>query len=302
LLSAYLQFRFLRRIFKPVNMESPKHIAIVCNPLAGVGKAIMLSDRITALLKEKKIAFNFFKENWPADFSAFTDVWLVGGDGTLNYFINHYPGIELPLMIFKGGTGNDVHWLLYGKQTLEEQLQTAFTAKPVRIDAGRCNDRLFLNGAGIGFEGEIVRSLSGKNKLPGKTSFMMTILKKIFSYHSKSYNIIAGSIHISQKQLMVSVTNGRRAGGGFQIAPKAEINDGLLDMIVIDPLTALERLRYLPVIEKGKHLQLPFVHPYKIKNVVIESDETIQSHLDGEYYAAQKMEIEILPAKFLFRY
>ena len=283
-------------------MDSPKHIAIVCNPLAGVGKASMLAERIATVLKEKKIAFNFFKETWPADFSAYTEVWIVGGDGTLNYFINNYPAIKLPLMIFKGGTGNDVHWLLHGKKTLEEQLHTAFTAEPVLIDAGRCNDRLFLNGVGVGFEGEIVKSLTGKNKLPGKTSFMMTILKKIFTYHSKSYNITSGSLHITQKQLMVSITNGRRAGGGFQIAPDAEINDGWLDMIVVDPLTPLQRLRYLPVIEKGKHLQLPFVHPHKIKNVVINSEETIQSHLDGEYYSSQKMEIEILPAKFLFRY
>lgn len=283
-------------------MESPKHIAIVCNPIAGVGKALILAERIINALKEKKVAFDFFKENWPVDFSTFTDIWIVGGDGTLNYFINHYPTIELPLMIFKGGTGNDVHWLLYGKKTLGEQLVTAFTAEPMLIDAGRCNDRLFLNGAGIGFEGEIVRSLTGKNKLPGKTSFMMTILKKIFSYHSKSYNIRSGSIHISQRQLMVSVTNGRRAGGGFQIAPGAEINDGWLDLIVVDPLPVLQRLRYLPVIEKGKHLQLPFVHVHKIKNIVIESEETMHSHLDGEYYSSTKMEIEILPAKFLFRY
>lgn len=283
-------------------MDSPKHIAIVCNPLAGVGKALILAGRIINVLKEKKIAFNFFKENWPADFSAFTDIWIVGGDGTLHYFINQYPRIELPLMIFKGGTGNDVHWLLYGKKTLEEQLHTAFTAEPVLIDAGRCNDRLFLNGSGIGFEGEIVRSLTGKNKFPGKTSFMMTILKKIFSYRSKFYNIKSESISISQRQLMVSVTNGRRAGGGFQIAPQAEINDGWLDLMVIDPLTALQRLRYLPVIEKGKHLRLPFVQQHKIKNVVINSDETIQSHLDGEYYSSEKMEIEILPSRFLFRY
>jgi len=283
-------------------MDSPKHIAIVCNPLAGVGKALILAERISAVLKEKKIAFSFFKENWPADFSIFTDVWIIGGDGTLNFFINQYPMIKLPLMAFKGGTGNDVHWLLYGNKTLEEQLNIALTGEPRLIDAGRCNDRLFLNGTGIGFEGEIVRSLTGKNKLPGKTSFMMEILKKIFFYHSKSYHITSGPLHISQRQLMISVTNGRRAGGGFQIAPQAEINDGWLDMIVIDPLTPLQRLRYLPVIEKGKHLQLPFVHPHKIKNVVIESEETIHSHLDGEFYPSEKMEIEILPAKFLFRY
>jgi len=71
---------------------------------------------------------------------------------------------------------------------------------------------------------------------------------------------------------------------------------------VIDALHPLKRLRWLPVIEKGKHLYLPFIHHFQEKKIIIESDSTMQSHLDGEYYEAGKLEIEILPAKLLFRY
>jgi diacylglycerol kinase (ATP) len=77
-------------------MDSPKHIAIVCNPTAGVGKALKLAEKIISVLTEKKIAFRFFKENWPADFFTFTDIWIAGGDGTLNHFINQYPDVKLP--------------------------------------------------------------------------------------------------------------------------------------------------------------------------------------------------------------
>jgi len=128
-----------------------KNIAIVCNSLAGVGKAIKLAEKIANELSQKQISYKLFKENWPEDFKGFTDIWIAGGDGTLNYFINHYPDIKLPLVIFNGGTGNDFHFLLYGDKSFDEQIQLALTATPKPIDIGKCNERFFINDVGIGF-------------------------------------------------------------------------------------------------------------------------------------------------------
>lgn len=283
-------------------MHGKKNIAIACNPLAGSGYAIALADKIAVALNKKQIDFTLFKENWPAGFSDFSDVWIVGGDGTLNYFINHYPEIKLPLVIFNGGTGNDVHWLLYGEKTFDEELVTALEAGPKPIDAGKCNDRYFINGAGIGFEGAVAKSLTGKKKKPGKTSFMGAILKKIFFYQSKKYNVRSGEMVEESEHLLISVMNGQCAGGGIHLAPVASINDGLLDVVMVDKLHPLLRLRWLPAIEKGKHLHLPFVKHFRTKKIVITSDEIIQAHLDGEYYSAQRLEIEILPSRYLFRF
>ena len=167
--------------------SAEKKIAIVCNVLAGVGKASWLAEKIAVQLAAKQIGYVIYKENWPADFNFFTDVFIVGGDGTLNYFINRYPNIELPLVIFNGGTGNDFHWLLYANKTLDEQLQVALTESPKPIDIGKCNERYFINGVGIGFEGSVAKALMGKKKQPGKTSFLITVLKKIVTYRSKNY-------------------------------------------------------------------------------------------------------------------
>lgn len=280
-----------------------KNIAVICNPLAGAGKALRLAEKIAEALSGYKITNSLFTESWPADLTMFSDAFIVGGDGTLNYFINHYPDIRLPLVIFNGGTGNDFHWLLYGKLCFEEQLQLSLTAAPKPVDLGSCNELFFINGLGIGFEGEVARALTGKKKKAGKTSFMAMILWKIFSYRSTSYNIaVDGKPLASKKYLIVDISNGSRAGGGFHIAPEAKADDGLFDIVVIDTLTSLQRLRWLPVIEKGKHLGLSFVHHSRGKKIIIESNSIIQSHLDGEYYTAGKLEIEILPGKLLFRY
>ncbi len=283
--------------------DEEKNIAILCNPLAGVGKALLLAEKILTEITTRNIKYTLFKESWPGDFNNFTDIWIVGGDGTLNYFFNHNKEIKLPLVIFRGGTGNDFHWLLYGDITIEEQLQLALTATPKSIDLGRCNEKYFINGVGVGFEGEVARGLTGKNKKAGKASFMAMILKNILSYRSKYYQLsIDNKFIASKKYMMIDISNGSRAGGGFHIAPEAKANDGFFDVVLIDALHPLKRLRWLPVIEKGKHLQLPFIYHYLAKKIIIESNELIQCHLDGEYYTSDRLEIDIMPGILLFRY
>jgi len=279
-----------------------KNIAILCNPFAGDGKAVELAEKILAELSGKNISNKIFKKQWPLDLGQFTDIFIVGGDGTLNYFINYYPDVSLPLAIFNGGTGNDFHWLLYGEKTFEEQLELVLntTAKP--IDIGKCNEKFFINGVGIGFDGAVAKSLTGKKKKAGKTSFLIAILKKIFNYRSRFYRITSSEKIETGRKLLMGVANGRRAGGGFHIAPEALANDGLLDVILVDAITPFKRLKYLPVIEKGKHLHLPFIKYFKSKKIQVESDDLMDIHLDGEYYSDDKVIIEILPGKLLFHY
>jgi diacylglycerol kinase (ATP) len=277
-----------------------QNIAIVCNALAGAGKAVPLAQKIADGLTQKNIAHTFFNNNWPGDFNNFTSIFIVGGDGTLNYFVNHYPGIKIPLVIFNGGTGNDFHWLLYGNKTFDEQLQTALTQNARPIDLGKCNERYFINGVGIGFEGAVAKALLGKRKLAGKASFMITILKNILTYRSKNYFIKCDEKELAGKRFVVDISNGRRAGGGFHIAPEARADDGLFDIVIADVLSPLQRLRYLPAIEKGRHLNLFFIHHFRTKKIIVESNEIMQYHLDGEYFESSKLNIEIFPSLLNF--
>jgi diacylglycerol kinase (ATP) len=284
-------------------MPPGKNIAIVCNSLAGSGRAVDLAKRVASELHGKKISYSLFIAEWPPAFNRFTDVWIVGGDGTINFFFNKYPGIKLPLVVFNGGTGNDVHAVLYKNKTFEEQLSVALTGIPKSIDAGKCNEKYFLNGVGIGFEGAVAKSLTGKKKKrSGKAAFMGTILRKVFFYTSKKYKAAAHEYNMEGDRLLISVMNGHRAGGGFHIAPSSMIDDGLLDVVIVDKLNPLRRLRWLPVIEKGKHLGLPFIKHFRTKRLIVTSEEPMDTHLDGEYYSAKRLEIELLPGQYLFRY
>ena len=278
------------------------NIAIVINPASGKGKAVKTGEWLIGQLIKRNIRHALFSTEWPKHFDGFTEVWLVGGDGTINYFINHYKNIALPLALFKGGTGNDFVWKLYGNISLEQQLELVLNTVPKKVDAGICNGQLYVNSMGIGFDGEVLQSMGTIRWMGGKLGYLWVVLRKIFSFKEFFFTIHAGDQQVAGKYLLVIVNNSSRTGGGFMVTPNAAINDGLLDMVLCKPLSIIKRLRYLPVIEKGKHLQLPFIDFSKLEDVRIEAEQELFAQLDGELIKAKVFDIKVLPGRLLIKY
>ncbi|NTS43224.1 YegS/Rv2252/BmrU family lipid kinase [Flavisolibacter sp. BT320] len=277
-----------------------KNIALVVNPFQP--KAVAVAKNLAALLMQSGIEHTVYTDTWPSAWVDVTEAWIVGGDGTLNYFINQYPQFHLPMAIFKGGTGNDFHWLLYGDLSLEQQLETVLAATPRPVDAGLCNRRLFINGVGIGFDGKVAQDLAGKAKREGKASYLLTILKNIFRFRSFLCTVSTTDFNWGKKCFMISVANGKRYGGGFRVSPQSLVNDGLLDTNIVGKIHPLWRLRYLPLIQKGTHQNLPFITYVKSSLVVIKALQEIPAHADGETFSATEFNIECLPGRFFFLY
>jgi diacylglycerol kinase (ATP) len=283
-------------------MDPEKHIALVCNPTHENARALRITDSIALLLTGMDVRHSVFITDWPENWEGITEAWVVGGDGTLNWFINRYPDIQLPFSVFAGGTGNDFHWMLFGDISVEEQAELVLEAAPRTIDAGICNGKLFLNGVGIGFDGAIVRDLLGKKKLAGKASYLLSILKHIVVYHEKPCVIEMPGETMRQDCLLISVANAQRYGGGFKVAPKASIHDQLLDVNIVGRVPPLKRIRVLPIIEKGEHLDLPFVHYRQVPTIRIEFSQELHAHVDGEYLCEKIFDIAMLPKRFSLLY
>jgi diacylglycerol kinase (ATP) len=277
-----------------------KHIALICNPTSENKRALQLADEIAVLLRERSVAFSVFTSYWPKIWDDFTDAWIVGGDGTINFFINENPDFKLPMAVFNGGTGNDLHWMLYEDSHVTLQVDRCLKENNIRVDAGTCNGRLFLNGVGIGFDGAIVKDLLGKKKMAGKASYLLSILKNIMRFQETDARVNIDGKVFRQESFMVSVANGKRYGGGFQVAPKASLTDGMLDVNIVSKIPALRRIRYLPVIEKGEHLNLPFINYQQGKEIIVETAAEWPAHIDGEYIHASRFEISVVSEKFLF--
>ena len=278
-------------------MNEPRNIAIICNPKSGKGKPLQLLPLFENFITQHQFNYQSFTGNLPNNLNNFTDLVIMGGDGTINYTLNHFKHINIPVAMISCGTGNDIATLLLGNTSTQQQFETALFGAIQKVDAGMCNHKLFINGVGIGFDGWVVKRLLAKNLLRGKAAYYSTVISLLLFYNETKVSINIDGEHNETNLFMLSAANGKTYGGGFKIAPLAEVNDGLLEIIVVDKLPVLKRLKYLPVIENGKHLNkpLPFLTYKTGKKITVQSTQKLKAHLDGEYMEANHFEIEVLP-------
>lgn len=269
--------------------------------MSGSALAIKLGNWINRQLTKRGIAHHLYVTNWPQTLDGCAEAWIVGGDGTANYFLNKYKNISIPLALFKGGTGNDIFWKLYGNINREEQLHKALTSAAKPVDAASCNGAVYINSSGIGFDGEVLRSRKSIRIIGGHLGYLYVVLRKIFSFREPTFTIINQKT-ITGKFLLVAVNNSSRTGGGFLVTPNASLTDGLLDVMLCAPLSIFSRLRYLPVIEKGNHLKYPFIKYTQEKEITIEAEKTLYAHLDGELISGNKFHFKSLPGFVRIKY
>ena len=277
-------------------------ILILVNPLGNKRKIEKIVSQISSGLTQRKILFSFFTESWPSEINSYKEVWLVGGDGTLNYFLNFYKNIEIPVVIFKGGTGNDFATKLHGNINATEQVNKVLNADIKHIDAAECNGRKFINGVGIGFDGEVLKSMTSIRRLGGHMGYLWIVIRKIFSFKEGYYRIRYDDKNVSGKFLLVMITNSTTTGGGFMVSPEAKIDDGKLNMVLCKPQPVLKRLQYLPIIEKGKHLSKDFILHQEVSSIKIECEKETLAQIDGELIRAESFEIKVLPKQYLFKF
>lgn len=280
-----------------------RHVAIICNPRSGKGKPMALLNDVTRFVADNSASFEVFKQNLPATLQGFTDVIIMGGDGTINYTLNHFKEIHIPIGIIPCGTGNDIAQLVLGKRSLQQYLECALHGHVKNMDAGVCNGTLFFNGAGIGFDGWVAKLMQGKKIFSGITGYYLTVLKLLLFFKETPAEIIIDGQPLQTDLFMLSAANGITYGGGFKVAPFAKMDDGLLEIITVKKIGLFNRLRYLPVIEKGKHLNrtLPFIHYVQGKQITITSGHTMQAHLDGEWLQSNTFHIQLLEKKYGIR-
>lgn len=278
-----------------------KNIAILVNSKAGQGIVAKITLAVSQFL-DGLYPHHTFKDYWPDTLEGFTEVWIIGGDGTVNFSINKYRNLMIPFAIIKAGTGNDFAWHLYGEKTLQQQLKLISNTQAKPVDAAECNGQLFLNGMGIGFDGEVVKSVKRLTWLSGHAGYMWTVIKNILTFKEKSFVISVNGRTLPVKLLLLIIANGSRVGGGFNVSPASSITDSKLDLVTCEPLSILRRIRYLPVIEKGRHLHLPFISHQLIDEIKVLSVDKMYAHIDGELLHASEFIIRIHPAKFMVLY
>jgi diacylglycerol kinase family enzyme len=167
------------------------------------------------------------------------------------------------------------------------------------VDLGIINDRMFVNSVGVGIDAAVARTMNRATWLPGQLAYYYGIMTNLFFYRCREIRWNADGREGATRSLLAAAMNGTTYGGNFHVAPKAECDDGLLDMIIAGRYGPLGRARYLPVFKKGRHLGLPKVTWGRVSKLRIESDHPLPIHVDGELLpdssGGMEAEIEVVP-------
>lgn len=291
----------------------------VINPAANRGNGTRCVPEVRRFLSERNIPHEILvttqsSEAMPyvVERAADHDVIIAaGGDGTVHEVVNGLmqayaqSGGQPPkaaLGVLPIGSGNDFAKMLQMPKELRPALEAIATGSRRLIDIGRISvdgdhARYFDNNVGIGFDAYVNYESIQIKSLRGVLIYLAAVFKSLFKYQHPMAEIRINGETINNKILMMTTGNGSCSGGGFYITPHAKIDDGWLDVCIVDSRSKLKMLLDLPTVMQGKHDGAPGVRMYRTKNVRIASSELLPIHADGEVVSmdAHTVELEVMP-------
>ena len=264
----------------------------IVNPMAAAGKCAKKGEYLRQLSQDEKIDFDleFTRKRGHATEIArkccnqFEFIVAVGGDGTINEVVNGLVGGKAKLGIIPAGCGNDLIRSLAIPKSLSEAFKVLMQKKTTGIDIGKVNQLYFINGMGIGFDAWVVKTLLSEKRLYGKLRYLYGIFKSIYQYKPVELVLSYNDISTTEKYFMINIGNGHSMGGGFKLTPMAVVNDGLLDLNIVQHLTTIEIFKNLFKVFSGKHTEMPQVTTARTNYLKVESVEQFAAQIDGEFF------------------
>ena len=300
----------------------------IVNPTAARGRAVQVWEEARRELGRRGIAFAEHVTGGPGEAAgvaraAFSDgvtrVVAVGGDGTLNEVINGYfdeSGRAINRLsavgLLPSGTGSDFRRTL-GLATTADALRALARGRTRSLDAARIAfaggvglSRHLINLASFGLGGDAVRLVSDwRGRWPrwvgGRARFVAAALCALGRYRNVGVRVsLDEGRELRVESNLIVVANGRYAGGGMMFAPGAELDDGLLDVVLTDGVSRLEIVRELSRVGRGGHLRNPKVSLVRARAVTIESDPPLAVEVDGEPAGQTPARLSVLPGAVRF--
>ena len=289
---------------------------LILNPSSGTDKAPDVLPAINQSLRERFGVMEIVMTTGPRDGEAAAEqaardgcdrVFVAGGDGTLNEVVNGLLKAEaldrIQIGLLPLGTGNDFARMLNLSENPEEAVASLYDAREVRVDVGTLNGRAFVNTSGGGFISEVTQALDDKLKsIAGKLAFLIAGGQAALEYEPVPVRIaVDGQPPFDALPEMFAVCNARQIGGGRLIAPHAEIDDGLLDICLVDAMPLLEFVTLLRKVADGSHLEDDRVRYFRARSMTMTFEKPVKVNTDGELLEAQVCEYRVLPgaARFL---
>ena len=279
---------------------------VILNPIAGNYKCKRAFPLLKSKLLEKGIAHHFSFSQYSGHIKELAieakkqgckKIIVCGGDGTIHEAINALVGSDVKLGVLPLGTGNDFARNLGIKEDLEFACNILYQGKVRRVDVVKVNDnRYYGSVGGIGFDSEVASWANRYKKFtPGINIYTLAILAKLFTFKFKKVEISYDTGNYKGEILMATFGNTEWYGGGINITPTALMDDGWLDICIVDKINKAKLLLLFPSVFKGNHTKFSEVKLYRAKNISINSETPLQLLGDGELICQTPVSLEVVP-------
>lgn len=267
----------------------------IINPNSGRYDKGTIEKRINDACLKREVSYKILYTKKAGDAKALAAripdeecvIFSVGGDGNLNEVLNGMVHSQnkilgnIPL-----GSGNDFD------KTLKN-----FQQGISLIDLGKINNRYFINVACLGLDADVannIAKLRNKKWIPVSQRYNASLLYTFVKYKFKKMKITLGESQVDRETTILAIGNGQYYGGGFRIAPRAILDDGLLDIYHVEKLPKMKLIPILLKLVKGKHEESEEVYRYFENKIIVDTEEMCTFNVDGEQMTSNHFEIKVI--------
>lgn len=226
---------------------SDRNFLFLLNPISGGGKTASLPEVIRQQLQPLSVPYYIQHTPKNNDYSdilhiiekdQITDVIICGGDGTINAVINHLRNDTLRFGIIPAGSGNGLALAAGISLNVRKALEVILRGNTINADAVSVNERLSCMVFGTGFDAQVSHEFN-QSKRRGFFLYAWLTLKHLFSMKSFFVDFVIDGDIVPMKVVMICAATGNQFGNRFTIAPKALLDDGLMDLIIVKKMTVM---------------------------------------------------------------
>lgn len=299
-----------------------KHIFVI-NPAAGKGKNLpALLSSVTYACEEIGAEYEIYHTITVGDATRFVSekcknnpdeqmrFYACGGDGTLFEVLNGAVGYDnAEISVIPSGTGNDFIKTFTNPEFFSD-VKRQLLGKYEKLDLMKYNNKYSMNVINIGFDCDVVQKVAQikrKALVPSKLAYAMGIADVFAKPLGKHFKVLIDDHELLERDFMLcAMANALYYGDGYMVAPLAKINDGYMDLCLVDRLTRAQFVKIISKYKAGLHVdaegnsQYSFLRYQKCKKVVIESQNPIGVCGDGEVSPMKSVTVEVVPNAIAF--
>jgi diacylglycerol kinase (ATP) len=287
----------------------------LANPTAGGGLAREVLPRLQRFALEKHWGADFRSAGSSAEFAQIARdaaaggrerIFALGGDGTFQALLNAVAeNSKVSIGVLPAGGGNDLAAALglpldpvqAAERILTQGELVLLDAARVRTAAGA--ERLYMGGGGVGLDAEAARFASGAyRKIRGRSRYLLSAIRALGKFRGIELRVSLEGTEQSSLQgtaLVLGILNTPSYGGGLRLAPEARLDDGRLDLVLLENLSALEIAGILPRLAVSGEIRTARIQRHRVTRVRIETEQPSAFHADGEIVGMTPVEIAVVP-------